>query len=82
MNDDKKITPTDALKKAEELIEELKKQKDSQSKKIWEYEGIKYDEEGLIQKLTDEYIEEGLLKDEARKKAERVLIFKKKDLLL
>ncbi|MDC0625307.1 hypothetical protein OAP76_06535 [Alphaproteobacteria bacterium] len=82
MNDDKKITPTDALEKAEQLIEELKTQQNSQSKKIWEYEGIKYDEEGLIQKLTDEYIEEGLLKDEARKKAERVLIFKKKDLLL
>ena len=49
-----KITPTDALKKAEQLIEELKKHKDSQSKKFLEYKGKKYDKEGLIQKLTEE----------------------------
>jgi hypothetical protein len=78
MTEDKKITPTDALKKAEELIEELKKQKDSQSKK-YEYEGVKYDEEGLIQKMTEEYIEEGSSKEEARKKAEKVIFHKKWD---
>ena len=72
-----KITPTDALKKAEQLIEELKKHKDSQSKKFLEYEGKKYDKEGLIQKLTEEFIEEGSSKEEARKKAEKVLFLKK-----
>ena len=72
-----KITPTDALKKAEQLIEELKKHKDSQSKKFLEYEGKKYDKEGLIQKLTEEFIEEGSSKEEARKKAEEVLFLKK-----
>ena len=77
MTEDKKITPTDALKKAEQLIEELKKHKDSQSKKFLEYEGKKYDKEGLIQKLTEEFIEEGSSKKEARKKAEEVLFLKK-----
>ena len=77
-----KITPTDALKKAEQLIEELKKHKDSQSKKFLEYEGKKYDKEGLIQKLTEEFIEEGSSKEEARKKAEEVLFLKKMDLLM
>jgi|TARA_B100002003_G_C13772588_1_gene383144 hypothetical protein len=77
MTEDKKITPTDALKKAEQLIEELKKHKDSQSKKFLEYEGKKYDKEGLIQKLTEEFIEEGSSKKEARKKAEKVLFLKK-----
>ena len=79
MTEDKKITPTDALKKAEQLIEELKKHKNSQSKKIWEYKGEKYDEEGLIQKLTEEFIEEGSSKEEARKKAEKVIFHKKWD---
>jgi len=78
MNDDKKITLTDALKKAEQLIEELKKQQNSQSKK-YEYEGVKYDEDGLIKKMTEEYIEEGSSKEEARKKAEKVLFHKKWD---
>ena len=77
MTEDKKITPIDALKKAEQLIEELKKHKDSQSKKFLEYEGKKYDKEGLIQKLTEEFIEEGSSKKEARKKAEEVLFLKK-----
>ena len=79
MTEDKKITPTDALKKAEQLIEELKKHKDSQSKKFLEYEGKKYDKEGLIQKLTEEFIEEGSSKEEARTKAEKVIFHKKWD---